>query len=65
MSLLRRVMIRTKIFLDNLLVFGNTMEEILVALGSATFLLQYLGFVIHFKKCVLEPTQKIEFLGML
>ena len=65
MSLLRRVMIRAKIFLDDLLIFGNTMEEILVALDSATFLPQYLGFVISFKKCGLEPNQEIQFLDML
>ena len=58
-------MIWAKIFLGDLLIFGNIMEEILVALDSATFLLQYIGFVINFKKCVLEATQEIEFLGMI
>ena len=41
------------------------MEETLVARDSAIFLLHHLGFVINFKKCVLEPTQEIEFLGMI
>ena len=58
-------MIRAIIFLDDLLIFENTMEEILVARDSVIFLLQHLGFVINFKKCVLEPTQEIEFLGMI
>ena len=65
MSLLRRLMIRVIIFLDDLLIFGNTMEEILVARDSVIFLLQHLSFVINFKKCVLEPTQEIEFLGVI
>ena len=34
MSVLRRLMIRAIIFLDDLLIFGNTMEEILVARDS-------------------------------
>ena len=29
------------------------------------FLLQHLGFVTNFKKCALELTQKIEFLGII
>ena len=55
-SVLRRLMIQTIIFLNDLLIFGNTMEEILIARDSVIFLLQHLGFVINFNKCVLEPT---------
>ena len=29
------------------------------------FLLQHLGFVINLKKCVLNPAQEIEFLGLI
>ena len=55
-------MIQTITFLEDLLIFGNTIEEILVARDSVIFLLQHLEFVINFKKCVLEPTQ---FLGII
>ena len=41
------------------------MEEILVARDSIIFLLQQRGFGINFKKFALEPTQEIEFLGMI
>ena len=58
MSVLMRLMIGAIIFLDDLLIFENTMDEILVARGSVIFLLQHLGFLINFKKCVLEPTQE-------
>ena len=58
-------MIRTITFLEDLLIFGNTIEEILVARDSVIFLLQHLEFVINFKKCVLEPTQEIQFLGII
>ena len=49
MSVLTRFMIRAIIFLDDLLIFGNTMEEILVARDSVMFLPQHLGFEINFK----------------
>ena len=58
-------MIQTVTFLEDLLIFGNTIEEILVARDSVIFLLQHLEFVINFKKCVLEPTQEIQFLGII
>ena len=61
-SVLRCLMIHTITFLEDLLIFGNTIEEILVARDSVIFLLQHLEFVINFKKCVLEPTQ---FLGII
>ena len=51
--------------LDDLLIFGNTMEEILVTQDSVIFLLQHLGSVINSKKYVLEPTPKVDFLGMI
>ena len=65
MSVLRRLMIRAVLFLDDLFIFRNTMEKILVVRDSVIFLLQPLGFVTNFKKCVLELTQKIEFLGII
>ena len=65
MSLLRRLNIRITIYLDNMLLLGKTMEEILVARDTLIFLLQNLGFVINLKKSVLEPQQKIEFLGLI
>ena len=65
MSVLTRLMIHAIIFLNNLLFFRNTIEEMLVTRDSVIFLLHHLGFVINFKKCVLEPTQKIGFLGMI
>ena len=58
-------MIQTITFLEDLLIFGNTIEEILVARDSVIFLLQHLEFAINFKKCVLEPTQEIQFLGII
>ena len=57
-------MARVIIYLDDLLILGISMSEIFIARDSAIFLLQHLGFVINLKKCVLDPAQEIEFLGL-
>ena len=59
MSKRRDLMIQTVIFIDDLLILEDTMEKILVARGSLILLLQHLGFMINFKKCVSKPTQEI------
>ena len=41
------------------------MSEIFMARDSVIFLLQHLGFVINLKKCVLGPSQEIEFLWLI
>ena len=64
-SVLRRLMIRAIIYLDDLLILGNSMSEIFTARDSVIFPVQHLGFVIKLKKCVLDPVQEIEFLGLI
>ena len=58
-------MITVIIYLDDLLILGNSMSEIFTARGSVIFLLQHLGFVISLKKCVLDPVQERELLGLI
>ena len=53
------------IYLDDLLILGNSMSEIFMARNSVIFLLQHLGFVKNLKKCVLDPAQEIEFLSLI
>ena len=62
-SLLRRLIFWAIIFLDDLSFFENTIEKIFLVQDSVIVLLQH--FLINFKKCILEPTQEIEFLGMI
>ena len=64
-SVLRCLMIRITIYLDDLLFLGNSMNEIFMARDSVIFLLQHLSFVINLQKCVLDPAQEIEFLGLI
>ena len=64
-ALLRRVNIRIIIYLDDTLLMGSTLTEILMAKDTLIFLLQHLGFVINLKKPVLHPVKQIEFLGLV
>ena len=59
---LRPLMIRVIIYFDDSLILGNSINEIFRTRGSVIFLLQHLGFVMNLKKCVIDPTQKVEFL---
>ena len=63
-ALVRRLNIRLVIYLDDILLMGRTLEEILMSRDTLIFLLQHLGFVINMKKSVLKPSQQIEFLGL-
>ena len=63
-ALLRRLNIGLVIYLEDILLTGRTVEEILMSRDTLIFLLQHLGFVINLKKSVLKPSQQIEFLGL-
>ena len=41
------------------------MSEIFIARDTVIFLLQHVGFVMNLKKCVLDPAQEIELLGLI
>ena len=52
------------IYLDDLLILSNSMNEIPMESDSVMLLLQHLSFVMNMKKCVLDSAQEIEFLGL-
>ena len=64
-ALLRRINIRLVIYLDDMLLMGRTMKDILTARDTLIFLFQHLGFVINKKKSQFVPVKKVEFLGLL
>ena len=63
-SLLWRLNIRLIIYLGDMLIMARSVQELIFHRDTVIYLLQNLGFVLNFKKSVLEPSQKIEFLGM-
>ena len=56
-SVLRHLVIRVIIYLNDLLILGNSMSQIFMARDSEIFLLQHLGFAINREKCVLDRAQ--------
>jgi hypothetical protein len=65
LAALRRINIRLVLYLDDFLLMGQSLDEILMARDSTIFLLESLGFVINYKKSILNPTQCLEYLGIL
>ena len=63
-ALLRRINIRIIVYLDDILLMGRTLQEIMTARDILIFLLQNLGFVINLKKSILQPVKQLEFLGL-
>ena len=53
------------IYLDDMLLLGATPTSLARDTNVALELLQRLGFQINWKKSVIEPTQKLEFLGWI
>ena len=61
---IRRLNGRIIIYLDNILIIAGSEEELLILRHTLIFLLQDWGFVINFKKSVLDPCHVLEFLGL-
>ena len=64
-TILRRLNIRMIIYIDDMLIIGSSMEEILMARDTVLHLLEALGFVINYQKSMTTPTTEIEFLGVI
>ncbi|KAI8497398.1 hypothetical protein Bbelb_247040 [Branchiostoma belcheri] len=62
-AILRRRGFRLVVYLDDILVIGRSREACREALWAAIGLLSRLGFVPNLENSVLEPSQRITFLG--
>ena len=60
-ALLKPLTIRLVTYLDDILLMGRTLQEILMSNDTLIFLLQHLDFVINLQKSVLKPSQQTEF----
>ena len=63
-TILRKMKIRLVIYIDDMLIFAKSQQELEMARDAVLFLLQNLGFVINWEKSVLIPTKTMEFLGV-
>ena len=64
-SILRKLGVCLVIYLDDLLIMASSKEELLWARDTTMYLFHHLGLTINMKKSVLEPSQIMEFLGVL
>ena len=64
-SVLRRLNIRLVIYLDDILIFGSSKEEIEMTRDTTLYLLENLGFIVNLKKSELNPSQIMEYLGVV
>lgn len=53
------------IYLDDIFMWSNTVEECKINIHNTRKLLESLGFVLNLDKCQLTPQKKIKFLGFL
>ena len=72
MKIMRPVMVKLReqglrliIYLDDILLMADSPEKLQYHTHILINLLQDLGFILNIKKCSLEPSQVIEFLGFL
>ena len=65
MSVLRRLHIRLVIYIDDMLLMAQTMEEVLMARDTAIYLLQSLGLTINWDKSILQPCKEMRYLGVI
>ena len=63
-ALLKRLNVRVVIYLDDMLIFGRSIEEAMQARDTLIFLLQKLGFVLNLEKLQLQPVKTLEFLEL-
>ena len=64
-SVLRMMNIRIVIYLDNMLIMDQTIEEILMSRDTVIFLLEQSGFAVNLEKSSLNLVRKIVFLVCL
>jgi hypothetical protein len=65
MGFLRKKGLRLIIYLDDILILNTSRERVLADLEVVIDLLQRLGFIINWEKLVLEPSENLEYLGLV
>ena len=62
---LRELGIRLVIYLDDILVIANSQDQATDHTSTLIYTLENLGFIVHPEKSMTQPTQRVEFLGMI
>ena len=62
---LREFGIRLVLYLDDILVIANSPKQSADHTSALFYTLENLGFIVHPEKSMTQPTQRVEFLGMI
>ena len=65
MTLLKSWGVRIIVYIDDMLVLGESQDQAPQHLETLLWVLQALGFTINWEKSIVTPTQQIEFLGLV
>ena len=57
--------VRIIVYIDDILLLGDSPNRVKIYLQPLVFLLTNLGFIINYSKSITTSTQKIEYLGLL
>ena len=63
-AILRSIGVRLLIYLDDIILFNQCPNQLLVDMNSLVFLLRNLGLVVNDNKSIMTPVTQIEYLGM-
>ena len=64
-ALLRQLGVRMIVYIDDILLLADSRELLEDQVSGLVYLLECLGFLINMKKSLLQPSQSIEFLGIM
>ena len=65
LTLLRELGVRLVAYIDDILVLAETVERAKIHTEALIYLLENLGYIVHPEKTITQPSQEIEFLGMV
>ena len=63
-ALMRELWLQVVFYIDNILLMAETKDLAHDQMSLLTYLLESLGFTLNEKKVILEPTQRLEFVGL-
>ena len=64
MAMLRKLQIRTMIYIDDIIILAQQERDTLMARDTILYILESLGLTVNYAKSILEPCKRLEYLGI-
>ena len=65
MAMLRKLQIRTMIYIDDIIILAQQERDTLMARDTILYILESLGLTVNYAKSILEPCKRLQYLGMV